>query len=219
MATLLSDEIAAKLELKIKEMKVGEKLPSERMLADEFGVSRNLLRESLQVLRDKGVIDILPGKGAYVSDKQEERLAAYMENILFNNSDNWKDVAEARRVIEIEACLKAVEMATDKDIQELERLYLLMEENTKNAKAFHEYDMAFHVQIAKASHNNIYAPLMMALFNISEKKMFPDTETEPMCIEAVQREHLAIIQALKNRDRQIIGQIIQKHFGTKESTC
>ena len=110
-------------------------------------------------------------------------------------------------------------MATDKDIQELERLYLLMEENTKNAKAFHEYDMAFHVQIAKASHNNIYAPLMMALFNISEKKMFPGTEMEPMGIEAVQREHLAIIQALKNRNRQMIGQIIQKHFGTKELTC
>ena len=93
-----------------------------------------------------------------------------------------------------------------------------MEENTKNAKSFHEYDRAFHVQIAKASHNNIYAPLMMALFNISEKKMFPDTETEPMCIEAVQREHLAILQALKNRDRQTIEQMIQKHFGIKETT-
>ena len=63
---------------------------------------------------------------------------------------------------------------------------------------------------------HIYAPLMMALFNISEKKMFPGTEMEPICIETVQSEHLAIIQALKNRDRQRIEQMIQKHFGTNE---
>lgn len=218
MATLLSDEIAAKLELKIKEMKIGEKLPSERMLAEEFGVSRNLLRESLQVLRDKGVIDILPGKGAYVSNKQEERLVAYMENILFDSSNNWKDVLEARRVIEIEACLKAVEMATGEDIQELERIYLLMEENRKHVKVFNEYDMAFHVQLAKASHNNIYSPLMMALFNISERKMFRITEMESMCMEAAQREHFAIIQALKNHDRQMIEQIAYKHYCIDETT-
>lgn len=211
MATLLSDEIAEKLELKIRMMEVGEKLPSERMMAEEFGVSRNMLRESLHVLRDKGIIDILPGKGAYVSNKQEARLAEYMEKLLFDNSDNQLDVMEVRQLIETEICLKAVDTATENDIQELERIYSLMEESRMNAKKFKEYDMEFHLKLARASHNRIYAPLVTALFNISDRKMF---QTADMCsaqIDSAQEEHFAIIRAIKNRDSKIIRQVVLNH--------
>ena len=150
MATMLSIEIAEKLENKMKYMKVGEKLPSERNLAEELGVSRNMLRESLRVLSEKGVIEILPGKGAYVANRQEDRIADRLTDILFDSRSNLIDIVEVRKSIEMETCLKAVQVADETDIQQLEKLYDLMEKSRKDVVIFNEYDMSFHMQIAKA---------------------------------------------------------------------
>ena len=214
MAKLLSDEITEKLESRIRNMRVGEKLPSERLLAEEIGVSRNMLRETLRVLSDKGMIEILPGKGAYVSNKQEERLVDYLESCLFGdeNRDALLDVVEVRRVIEIEICLKVVERATENDITELERLYELMEKNRRNVRLYNEYDAAFHLQLATASHNSIYPPLLTSLFNISNRRMFLITELYPTRVDSSQREHFAMIEAIKNRDEKKIKQVALKHF-------
>ena len=120
MATLLSNDIAECLEKKVRSMEVGEKLPSERKLAEELGVSRNMLRESLRALSDKGMIEILPGKGAYVSNKQEERLVDHLESILFDNQDNLQDIVEVRETLEMEGyarlgfCAENLEPALDK---------------------------------------------------------------------------------------------------------
>ena len=65
----LYTDIYKKLEERIKEMSVGEKLPSERTMVQEYGVSRNVLREALVLLGDRGLIEIRPGKGSYVTDK------------------------------------------------------------------------------------------------------------------------------------------------------
>ena len=92
MATLLSSEILEKLEGRIREMEVGEKFPSERKMAEEFGISRNMLRESLRVLSDKGLIEVIPGKGAYVSNRQDEKLADYLESVVFDNHNYLMDI-------------------------------------------------------------------------------------------------------------------------------
>lgn len=216
MATLLSDGITEKLESKIKKMEVGEKLPSERNMSEEFGVSRNMLRESLRVLCDKGLIDILPGKGAYVSNKQDARLADHLESILFDNSNNLLDLVEVREVLEMEVCLKAVKVATEEDIRELEQIYDRMEDSRKQVTRFNECDMAFHLQIAKASHNSIYPPLLTALYNISERKVFRITELYPTRVDSAQREHKALIEAIRNRDRKAAKQVASKHFNIKD---
>ena len=216
MATLLSDGITEKLELKIKSMEVGEKLPSERKMAEDYGISRNMLRESLRVLCDKGLIDILPGKGAYVSNKQDERLTEHLQNMLFDNSDNLLDLVEVRELIEIEVCLKAVKVATEEDIQELERIFQMMEQNRKQVTKFNECDMAFHLQLANASHNSIYPPLLAALYNISEQKIFRITELYPTRVDSAQREHRSIIEAIKMRDRKQAKQVALKHFNIQD---
>lgn len=216
MATLLSDEITEKIENKIKKMEIGEKLPSERKMAEEFGVSRNMLRESLRVLSDKGIIEILPGKGAYVANKQKDRLADHLEQIIFENTNSLMDLVEVRRVVEMEVCLKAVKVATADDILTLETIYRKMEETRGNVKSFNEADMEFHLQIAKASHNSIYPLLLSALYNISEKKIFGITELYPTRVDSAQREHRALIDAIRNHDRKMVKSVAIKHFNIKD---
>lgn len=218
LAKLLSDNVAEKLEEKIRTMRVGEKLPSERVMAEEFGISRNMLREKLRVLSDKGMIEILPGKGNYVSNKQEERLVEYLENCLFSdeNKDSLLDVVEVRGVMEKGICAKAVENATEEDILELERLCNLMEETRTNIKKYNEYDAQFHLQLATASHNTLYPPLLTSLFNISNRKMFLITELYPIRVDSSQREHWEMIEAIKKRDKKSIKQIASKHYSIND---
>lgn len=213
---LLIDEISENLEKKIRTMEVGEKLPSERNMAKEYNVSRNMLRESLRKLSDKGLIDIVPGKGAYVSNKQDELLANHLENILFDNRSNLTDVVEVRRVIEMEVCLKAVDTATDDDIKCLENIYQKMEENRTQVTTFNEYDMEFHLQMAKSSHNSIYPFLLNALYNISEKRFFKITELYPTRVDSAQKEHKALIDAIKSHDRKQMKQVAKRHFNIQD---
>ena len=216
MATMLSIEIAEKLENKMKYMKVGEKLPSERNLAEELGVSRNMLRESLRVLSEKGVIEILPGKGAYVANRQEDRIADRLTDILFDSRSNLIDIVEVRKSIEMETCLKAVQVAYETDIQQLEKLYDLMEKSRKYVVVFNEYDMSFHMQIAKASHNSIYPLLLGVLYNMSDKKLFRITELYPTRVDSAQKEHRALIEAIRSHDRKAMKSVANKHFDIQD---
>ncbi len=185
MATLLSSEILEKLEGKIREMEVGEKFPSERKMAEEFGISRNMLRESLRVLSDKGLIEVIPGKGAYVSNRQDEKLADYLESVVFDNQNYLMDIVEVRSVLEMEVCLKAAKVA-------------------------------FHLQIAKASHNSIYPALLSSLYAISERKFFMITEIYPTRVDSAQKEHKALIEAIRNKDRKSIKAVAGKHFDIQD---
>ena len=216
MPTLLSSGISEKLEAKIRDMEVGEKLPSERRIAEEYGVSRNMLRESLRVLSDKGLIEIIPGKGAYVSNKQEEKLADYLENIVFESPSNLMDIVEVRSVLEMEVCLKAAEVATREDINELDEIFERMEACRKHVKKFNECDMAFHLQIAKASHNSIYPMLLSSLYTISERKLFMITELYPTRVDSAQKEHRALIEAIREHDRKKMKAVASKHFNIQD---
>lgn len=136
-----------------------------------------MLRESLRVLSDKGLIEILPGKGSYVSNKQEEKLADYLESIVFENPGNLMDIVDVRSVLEMEFLRKHV-------------------------KKFSECDMALHLQIAKASHNSIYPTLLSSLYTISDRKLFMITELYPIRADSAQREHRSLIDAIREHDRK-----------------
>ena len=90
----LYTDIYKKLEERIKGMSVGEKLPSERTMVQEYGVSRNVLREALVLLGDRGLIEIRPGKGSYVTDKQKARFAKHFESILEEDRHSQMQVLE-----------------------------------------------------------------------------------------------------------------------------
>lgn len=102
-------------------MSVGEKLPSERTMVQEYGVSRNVLREALVLLGDRGLIEIRPGKGSYVTDKQNARLVKHFERILDEDRHSQMQVLEVREVLELAMFEKAALNADADDIEAMEK--------------------------------------------------------------------------------------------------
>ena len=98
-------------------MSVGEKLPSERTMVQEYGVSRNVLREALVLLGDRGLIEIRPGKGSYVTDKKNVRLVQHFERVLEEDRNSQMQVLEVRELLELAMFEKAALNATKEDIE------------------------------------------------------------------------------------------------------
>lgn len=216
MANLIYDNISEQLEEKIRHMETGEKLFSERLMAQEYGVSRNMLRESLRVLSEKGLIEIRPGKGVYVANKQDEKFEQQMEAMLFDKENSLMDIVEVRETLEMAVCIKAVEKADEEDVLALEKIYERMEASRSNIAKFNKYDIKFHIQLAKSTKNNIFPMLIKTLYNLTDKKLFRITELYPSRVDSAQREHKGFIVAVQNRDYDMAKQVAKKHFSIKD---
>ena len=143
----LYTDIYKKLEERIKGMSVGEKLPSERTMVQEYGVSRNVLREALVLLGDRGLIEIRPGKGSYVTDKKNARLVQHFERLLDEDRDSQMQVLEVRELLELAMFEKAALNATKEDIAAMEEIYEMMERHLGEKNGYGSLDLKLHMPI------------------------------------------------------------------------
>jgi len=212
MADFLYKNVSNQLEETIKDIPVGTKLPSEREMAIEYGVSRNVLRESLRLLSEKGILNIMPGKGVYVAADEKQKFTNRLEDYLLRNDSSLTDIVEVRQTLELAVFQKAVERATDDDIKKLEKIYQKMEDNRNNISKFNESDMQFHICLAKCTKNSVYPIFINTFYQLTDKKLFMITQLYPIRVVSAQREHMALINAIKNRDIETAIKIGQKHF-------
>lgn len=208
----LYTDIYKKLEERIKGMAVGEKLPSERTMVQEYGVSRNVLREALVLLGDRGLIEIRPGKGSYVTDKKNVRLVQHFERVLEKDRDSQMQVLEVRELLELAMFEKAALNATPKDIEALEDIYEQMEKNLSEKTGYGNLDLKLHMQIAKTTHNDIFPILVQTLYECSGQKIMLMEDLFPESMKSIHRDHYGIIDAIKRRDVKSVRKIGKRHF-------
>jgi GntR family transcriptional repressor for pyruvate dehydrogenase complex len=132
----------------------GERMPSERQLAEAFGVGRSAMREALKSLSLIGLIDVRQGDGTYLKRADAALLPQIIEWGLLIGEQRTLDLVEARQCIEIEIAGLAALRRTDADLAELERIIHRME-RAANDDAFVEADVAFHLKLAEAARNSV----------------------------------------------------------------
>jgi len=148
----------------------GEKLPSERQLATQLGVSRPILHQALVELEVKGLLEIIPRKGVYICDYRQAgsivSLASYlsyhqgeMDVKLLNN------LFDFRKLLEVETACLAATHRTSEQLESLKRVQEMeVEAKRESPEALTELDFSFHMQVAHASGNLVY-PLIMNSFS------------------------------------------------------
>ncbi|AXK40628.1 FCD domain-containing protein [Crenobacter cavernae] len=163
----LSDEIMRQLEERILggALKPGDRLPPERVLAEELGVSRPSLREAIQKLAARGLLQSRQGGGTYVTDQLGASFTDPWQQMLSSHPHLQDDVLEFRRVLEGTAAAFAAQRATDADLVRLEGLMNTLESAYAGGDlaAQAEADVAFHLGVAEASHNLLFAHLISSL--------------------------------------------------------
>ena len=205
-AIRLADTVAAELEHRILEgaLKPGDRLPPERELALELGVSRPSLREAMQKLVFKGLLTTRHGGGTHVTDRLEAHFVDPWQDMLQGHPTLHRDLLEFRQLLESQAAYLAADRATDVDIARLDALHQALESHyaTDDIAACIDADVAFHQAIAEASHNVLIGHLTASLMRVIHGHITGNLEhlhARPQRWEQLSTQHRAIWQAIRDR--------------------
>lgn len=141
----------------------GERLPSERDLADLMGVSRPVVREAIKRLVGQGLVEVRPRRGLFVVAASADDLGDAFERLIGADFDRVNELLELRRVLESRSAYLAAQYATAEDIAILEEIFDEMEQDVREGGTGDAADVRFHCAIASAAGNTVLTHLMATL--------------------------------------------------------
>lgn len=196
------------------ELKNGEKLPPERLLAAELGTSRPTLREALAALEMLGYVEIVNGKGTFIRYDPGRKSSVDVES-LFDLEDSPFQLMEVRKAVEPAAAALAAERITREELDELAEIMRRMDEVYATTGQFPSADdVLFHLRVAHATHNAVFFEVMKViaermghpLWNVLKGK----SHRQAGHSEAYLAEHRAVLNALR------AGNVKQAHDAMTE---
>ena len=166
----LSEKIIAQISdaLVSGELKPGDRLPPERELAEQFGVSRTVIRDAVKTLAGRGILHVKHGAGIFVTTSEENaigRLGA-LSDILPLQGVSLRELFEIRKVLEAEGAEWAARRRNDYHLKRLRGILEDAYRNSENIEVLSERDAQFHVAIAEASQNLVLVRVMLTLLDL-----------------------------------------------------
>ncbi|WPE23297.1 transcriptional regulator NanR [Shinella zoogloeoides] len=213
----LSDEVFARLKHMIEtgELKAGDEMPSERELMERYGVGRPAIREAMQALAGKGLVEISQGERAKVLRITAETIIRQVDlpakMMLSGSSDTLEHLKSARIFFERGMIREAATRATAEQIAELRALLEKQKQSLGDADAFIDADMEFHQCIARISGNPIFAAVsgaMLGWLKSYHTEMLIWTGRENFTLA----EHEEIIRAIENGNADLAEKAMIKHL-------
>ncbi len=215
----ISDAVASTLERRILEgsLKPGDRLPAERELALELGVSRPSLREAIQKLASKGMLQSRQGGGTYVTAALEKSFFDPWQEMMGSYPNLREDMLEFRRMIEGQAAEWAAERATDADLRRLDQAFQALQASFADENTEHrsDADIAFHQAIGDASHNVLIGHLSAALLRLMHDNIrlnLGELKSVPAAGRLLMSQHAAIHAAIVDRKPQAARAAAETHI-------
>ena len=141
-------------------LKPGDRLPSERELCKRLGVGRSSLREALRSLAVMGIIDGRVGDGTFVSDSNKRYLQKTLQWGLLLDRKRVQDLIETRLMLESQTAFLAAQRVTAENIEAIEETLRGMKASIGEPEKYLEFDLQFHLTIARATQNSILYSLL-----------------------------------------------------------
>lgn len=194
-------------------LKKGDKLPPERELAKQFGVSRLAIREALRSLENAGLISLQRGPkgGAFIQDSSDQKMTEFMQDMLDMGTITLSDLTEARIFILASVARLACERATQEDLAQLEENVKLNEValETGNREVRLQHATEFYALLASATKNKVMMFVVGSLTDII-KVILQRIEIYPMQELASSRRRF--LEALHAQDGERAAQEIHMHL-------
>lgn len=195
------------------ELKKGQKLPSERDIAENLSVSRTSVREAMRALEVIGFIESKQGAGNYIKESFEEVLIEPLSMMFMLQQINAQEISELRRGLELEAAVLAAERADEEDILKLENIIKEMVSADNEDKSV-ILDQEFHYTIAKASKNRMFFNILNVISELIDnfikgirKEILSKEENK----ERLLKVHGAIALAIKKRNKIDVYKAMEEH--------
>lgn len=212
-----SAEIAAQLRKQIASARfmLNERLPPERALADQYGVARGTVREALRQLENSGFVARRAGSGTYVTWSESAQSRSIVE------TTRPLELIDARFAVEPHMVRLAVLHATDFDLEKVEAHLVRMEEANEDSALFAETDEQFHLELARATQNPMILWMMEKVHEVRSHEQWARMRVltlKPAVIAHYNRQHRAIVDAIRARDAEAAAQAMKAHLQAARGT-
>lgn len=209
--TRLSDAVTERLrDMIIGGMKPGDRLPTEKELAQNLGVGRSTVREGLMALSALGII-VRGNEGTFVCKLPTESFVEPLSLMVQLENAVLTDILELREILELESVAIAIERATREDIFILEKVAWEMDKPGLHKEEFIEVDMRFHHLLVSSTGNAALIELLNAmrivLFRLQKNICFNSNIQKQASLH-----HKRIIKSILAKDTQAARQVMKEHL-------
>lgn len=203
LVTVLSDQIIE------GRYKPGSKLPSERHLSGQYAISRPIVREVLRSLAERGLIQIVAGRGAYVRTAGSSDLANPMDTLARQQGATPRHLVEARAMLERQAAALAAERAGPAEVAAMEGVVDAFE-RARHVLDRARSDLAFHALVAKASRNPVIETMFGSIAPLVFEMQLRSLD-DPEVVDRGGPLHRVVLQAIRDRDGQAASEAMHTH--------
>jgi GntR family transcriptional repressor for pyruvate dehydrogenase complex len=210
-------QVVQQIEARIIEgsLKPGDMLPPERVMTEQFGVSRTVIREAIKALEHGGLVKVEHGRGVMVvrpsADSVTDSMIKYVK---IQQSPIWA-LHELRSILEVEMARLAAERRNMEDIEKLNAIVRRMSAKVNSPAEYVELDIEFHLAIADAAHNQLFSMVLRPFMSLMQEARRVGA-TVPYAPTQTIKHHKGIAEAIKNRDGSEARRMMQEHLDLVE---
>jgi GntR family transcriptional repressor for pyruvate dehydrogenase complex len=213
----IPEKIVEQIKALIKEGKIqpGEQLPPERAFAEMLGVGRPTLREALNHLEATGYLEIRKRRGVFVKNIGSPLVSEPLRQIFREDQGMFPYLYEMRKDIELASAELAAKRRTDEDLHAILAPIERMQSDLRENRLSIMDDIAFHIAVARATHNFLRVHILKEIFDISNEflnNVMKRLGRTPSNYPEVVSQHRLIFDAISRRDTKGAREKIEKHL-------
>lgn len=200
------------------QLQPGDRLPSERELAEHLQVSRASVREALSALEMMGLLEVRSGEGTYIRQVNIESVVAPLAWVLSMEKDTVLQLLEVRKILEVQAVSLAAQRADEEDLTEMAEALEAMKADLQINALGDSTDHRFHYAIARATHNQILIHIIDTISDTMKHSLQTIRATlfQGDIPERLYREHYSIYEAVKQHDVVSASERMLMHLSRAE---
>ncbi len=205
--------------INFKNLEPGDKLPSERMMSEKFGVTRGSIREAIQKLEFYGLLKSIPQSGTFVANIGVIAMNGMIDDILQLKEADFKSLVETRILLELKSVRLASLRRTEKELKQIKNALNAFADKVLKGEDAVQEDLLFHLAIASASGNSTLNTFMLKITpeiitNFEKYHVCDDDQAQKGI-----REHKDIYDAIEQQDPKMAKEKMKKHFEALYQYC
>ena len=194
------------------ELKVGDRLPPERELAEHFGVSRVAVREAMRVMREMGLVEVHPGRGTFIANGTSQAVRHSLSLMVrIAGQTASRQLVEVREMLEPPIAAMAAARAEREHLAAMEAAIATMDASMGDPDAFVEADLEFHLALAEATQNDILLILLDTIIGILREQRMRIFQVEGGPHRG-QFHHRRILEAVARHDVEGARAAMEAHL-------
>ena len=195
----------------------GERLPSERDLADRLGVSRPSLREAISTLQDRGLLTTKANAGVFVAELLGTPFSPSLTELFSTHNEAVFDYISFRSDLEGMAAERVANLGSETDLKVIQAVFDKMKiaHDNKNSLEEASLDAQFHMAIIESSHNVFLLHMVRSMFEVLKKGIFYNRQvmfSRHTTRATLLEQHRSICNAIQNRDARGARKAVEDHM-------